>query len=79
MTIITIDPTKSSAAKLAAVQAQAKQRLADTDWSQVADVAAVLTNKADFDTYRAAVRALYFNPVANPTWPQRPEAVWSGT
>lgn len=79
MSLITIDAAKSSAAKLAAVQAQAKQLLEQTDWSQVADVAAVLTNKAAFDTYRAELRAIYLNPVAQPTWPQRPEAEWSGT
>ena len=62
---------------LPAVKAEAKQRLADTDWSQVADVAAVLVNKAAFDAYRATVRELYFNPVAEPVWPERPEADWS--
>jgi hypothetical protein len=75
--MITIDPTKSSTKKLEACKATAKQLLEETDWSQVADVAAALTNKSAFDTYRAAVRELYFNPVAQPTWPQRPEAVWS--
>jgi hypothetical protein len=75
--MITINPTKANAAALDAVKAQAKQLLVDTDWSQNIDVAAVLGNKAAFDTYRAAVRALYFNPVAEPVWPERPEAVWS--
>ena len=77
MSIITIDQTKVAAAKAVACKAEAKQRLADTDWSQVADVAAVLANKAAFDTYRTAVRELYFNPVAEPVWPERPEADWS--
>ena len=60
-----------------ACAAEAKKRLEDTDWSQVADVAAALENKEAFDTYRAAVRAIYFNPVVEPVWPERPEAVWS--
>jgi len=77
MSIITIDQTKLAAAKQDACKAEAKQRLADTDWSQVADVAAVLGNKAAFDAYRTAVRELYFNPVAEPVWPERPEADWS--
>jgi hypothetical protein len=60
-----------------ACKAEAKKLLEDTDWSQVADVAAVLANKAAFDTYRTAVRELYFNPVAEPVWPERPEADWA--
>jgi predicted metal-dependent HD superfamily phosphohydrolase len=74
--MITINPSKTAEAKADACKAQAKQLLVDTDWSQNLDVAAVLTNKAAFDTYRAAVREIYFNPVAEPVWPERPEAVW---
>jgi hypothetical protein len=61
----------------AACKAEAKQRLVDTDFSQVADVVTILTNKAEFDAYRAAVRALYLAPVVAPTWPTRPTAVWA--
>lgn len=75
--MITINQSKLDTAKIAACEAEAKRLLVDTDWSQNIDVAAVLSNKAAFDTYRAAVRALYFNPVAEPVWPERPEAVWS--
>lgn len=60
-----------------ACKAAAKARLEETDWSQAADVALVLTNKAAFDTYRAAVRVLYFTPIAEPVWPERPEAQWA--
>jgi hypothetical protein len=60
-----------------ACKAAAKARLEDTDWSQVADVSSALLNKAAFDTYRATVRALYFNPIAEPVWPERPEAQWA--
>lgn len=62
---------------LAACKAEAKHRLQDTDFSEVDDVAAILSNKSAFDTYRAAVRALYIDPVAEPTWPERPVAVWT--
>lgn len=62
---------------LALVVAEAKQRLQDTDWSQVADVTAVLTNKSAFDAYRASVRSIYLNPTETPTWPERPVAVWA--
>lgn len=53
----------------------AKKLLVETDWSQLGDVG--LTNKAEFDTYRAAVRALVLNPVANPTFPAKPQGQWS--
>lgn len=75
--MITINPTKTAAVKEAACKAEAKQRLVDTDWSQQADVRSQITNAAAFDTYRAAVRAFYLTPVAEPVWPARPEAVWS--
>lgn len=57
--------------------AEAKSRLENTDYSQLPDVAARLTNAADFTAYRAQVRNLLLNPVANPTWPTQPTAVWS--
>lgn len=57
--------------------AEAKFRLENTDYSQLPDVAARLTNAADFTAYRAQVRNLLLNPVANPTWPAQPTAVWS--
>jgi hypothetical protein len=77
MSIITINQAVLDAMAHDAVKIEAKKRLEDTDWSQVADVAEALANKAAFDAYRAAVRALYFNPVAEPVWPERPEADWS--
>lgn len=56
---------------------EAKQRLLDTDWSQLGDVASTLTNKVAFDAYRASVRALVLEPVTAPTFPERPSAVWA--
>jgi hypothetical protein len=58
------------------VKAEAKRRLEETDWSQVADVVLLLTNKAEFDTYRQVVREIYFNPTQTPVWPSVPNAVW---
>lgn len=55
-------------------KAKAKQLLQETDWSQLSDVA--ISNKAAFDAYRSAVRAIYFSPVIEPVWPERPEAAW---
>jgi hypothetical protein len=62
---------------LDACKAEAKQRLADTDWSQITDVAQVLLNKSDFDNFRALVRNIYLDPVSQPTWPEEPKAVWT--
>jgi hypothetical protein len=55
---------------------KAKQLLLDTDFSQASDVAAVLENKAEFDTYRTTIRALFLSPVVDPQWPVTPVARW---
>lgn len=60
---------------LEACKREAKKRIADTDWSVLPDVA--LTNKADFEAYRAALRAFIITPVADPQWPTEPEPVWA--
>lgn len=62
---------------------RAKQELLATDWSELPTVrdAAVtphLTNAADFDAYRVALRAIAIDPpVTVATWPTRPDATWS--
>ena len=60
---------------LEACKREAKKRIADTDWSVLPDVA--LTNKADFEAYRAALRGLIITPAAEPQWPVEPEPVWA--
>lgn len=52
----------------------AKQLLAEVDWSVLPDVN--ISNKTDFETYRAALRQFIFNPVPEPIWPERPTAQW---
>ena len=54
---------------------EAKKRIAATDWSVLPDVG--LANVAAFETYRATLRGLIKNPVAEPTWPTEPEPIWS--
>lgn len=54
---------------------EAKRLIAASDWSVLPDVN--LTNKSDFEAYRAQLRAFIINPVANPTWPVEPQPVWS--
>jgi hypothetical protein len=54
---------------------EAKKRIATTDWSVLPDVG--ISNTAEFEAYRAALRELIKNPVADPVWPTEPEPVWS--
>lgn len=54
---------------------QAKNLISKSDWSTLSDV--TLKNQADFIAYRAAIRALIINPVAEPTWPTEPTPEWS--
>ena len=53
---------------------KAKQKIAATDWAALPDVG--LVNQADFIAYRAALRALIINPVADPVWPTEPTPEW---
>lgn len=62
-------------APIDACKSKAKELLVASDWSALPDVK--LSNQADFIAYRAAVRALAINPVADPSWPVEPAPVWS--
>lgn len=53
---------------------KAKYLLEQTDWSVLSDVG--LANSADFITYRGILRGLVINPVENPTFPTKPQAIW---
>lgn len=66
-------PTETAVAK-ANCKSQAKSLLAASDWSVLPDVQ--ITNKADFDNYRAILRGYVISPVTNPTWPTEPQPVW---
>lgn len=59
----------------AANKSTAEQKLAATDWTQVADVP--LLNKQDFVDYRATVRAIALNPPVQATFPDLPAEQWS--
>jgi len=54
---------------------EARKRIAATDWSVLPDVG--ISNIAEFEAYRAALRELIKNPVADPVWPTEPQPVWS--
>ena len=53
---------------------EAKRRIAASDWSVLPDVG--ISNVAEFEAYRAALRELIKNPVAEPSFPAEPEPVW---
>ena len=53
---------------------QAKYLIAQADWSMLPDVG--LANVSDFTAYRATLRALILNPVADPVFPTEPQPVW---
>ena len=74
-------PSTEEAQAKSACKKEASQRLYDTDWTTIADVAnpvnsPYLSNQADFIVYRNAVRKLAVNPVANPTFPDKPNEIW---
>lgn len=52
---------------------QRNKLLADSDWTQVADVPLTHKCKMDFATYRQALREVDIN---DPAWPVAPEKVW---
>lgn len=59
---------------LVACTNQAKTLLAASDWSVLPDVN--ISNKAEFEAYRAQLRTLMFNPVAAPVFPTEPQPNW---
>jgi hypothetical protein len=62
---------------------RAKQELSASDWSDLSSVRNTtidphLVNSAEFDAYRAALRAILITKAAVvETWPEAPVAVWS--
>jgi len=64
-------------------KAQAETLLQQTDWVELSDVADPtnppwLTNKAEFTTYRAALRMIAVNPPSESArFPTKPEEIWS--
>jgi hypothetical protein len=66
--------TQNTQAK-ANCKTQAKSLLAASDWSVLPDVQ--ISNKADFENYRAILRGYVISPVTNPTWPTEPQPIWN--
>lgn len=59
---------------LDACATEAKGLLAISDWSVLPDVN--ISNKAEFESYRAQLRTLVFNPVEFPDFPSEPQPSW---
>jgi hypothetical protein len=64
-------------------KAQAESLLSATDWTELGDVdnpdnPPWLTNKAEFTTYRAALRQIaVYPPITVESWPVKPVEIWS--
>lgn len=71
------DPEAPTEAELVAkCKATARKLLADTDYTQAADVIALLKNADSFKVYREVIRGLFLDPVKNPKWPDVPQPDW---
>lgn len=54
----------------------AEDLLLSSDWVMLSDVS--ISNKSEWETYRASVRAIARNPQSgNISWPTRPQKVWA--
>ncbi len=69
-------PPPSNEQLIANCKETARAWLLLTDYATLPDVINRLVNHADFVAFRATVRELYINPVANPVWPTLPDAQW---
>jgi hypothetical protein len=61
---------------VALCKVQAKQLLADTDYTQALDVQKLLENFDAFTAYRTTVRTIFLAPVKDPIWPPPVKAKW---
>jgi hypothetical protein len=69
------DIAAKQASQAAQNKSKAEQLLAQTDWTQVADVP--LVNKSAFTTYRATIRAIALNPTYDAVFPAMPAEQWT--
>jgi hypothetical protein len=71
---VVVNADKKSAIQKKQCSAKAKELLASTDWSMVADVG--LANSSDFVTYRGILRGLVISPVVDAVFPDVPKGVF---
>jgi hypothetical protein len=72
--MIIVDQKKLSEFKKNNCKNQAKQLIANSDWSVLPDVK--IQNKAQFENYRSILRNLILNPVEDPDFPSEPVPIW---
>ena len=73
--MIIVDQKRLSEFKKQNCKNQAKQLIANSDWSVLPDVN--ITNKPEFENYRTQLRNLILNPVEDPIFPVEPNPIWS--
>ena len=73
--MIIVDQKRLSEFKKQNCKDQAKQLIANSDWSVLPDVN--ITNKSEFESYRSQLRNLILNPVESPVFPEEPQPIWS--
>lgn len=56
-----------------------KQKLQESDWSVLPDVASTLVNKQDFIDYRALLRKIVIYELEFAIIPNEPVAIWQTT
>ena len=55
---------------------QARQLLADSDWSETPSVIEQLENASEWKIYRMEVRKFIITPVEHPEFPSKPQTKW---
>lgn len=60
---------------IASNKTKAEGLLDASDWSVLPDVP--LQNKSEWETYRAALRAIAITPTLDPVWPTKPQIIWN--
>lgn len=73
--MIIVDQKRLSEFKKQNCKDQAKQLIANSDWSVLPDVN--ISNKSEFEKYRSQLRSLIINPVEDPIFPVEPNPIWS--
>ena len=73
--MIIVDKKRLSEFKKQNCKNQAKQLIANSDWSVLPDVN--ISNKSEFENYRTQLRNLIINPVEDPIFPIEPNPIWS--
>jgi len=68
-------PPPTDDEKKSALAAQAIGLLNESDWTMLPDV--TLTNKVDWQSYRATLRMIAQNPQLNSIFPTKPQEIWA--